>query len=182
MTVRMAIFIWLWLLHSVGAPGRAPLPGITNPGITTKPGLPPVHIQSAPHPPPSFHASTPSFPRKRESTPCPLATPGITGVLDSGLRRNDGGGRRFVMAARRKSPQPPFCERGAFYGLRQCPAIRHSNPPLSVIPAPIPSFPRQRESAPRPFATPGLAGGWIPAYAGMLAARMAVIWQPALNS
>ena len=31
-----------------------------------------------------------SFPRKRESTPRPIATPGLTGVLDSGLRRNDG--------------------------------------------------------------------------------------------
>ena len=35
---------------------------------------------------------TPSFPRKRESTPHPSDTPGNTGVLDSGLRRNDGGG------------------------------------------------------------------------------------------
>ena len=33
----------------------------------------------------------PSFPRKRESTPTPSDTPGLTGVLDSGLRRNDGG-------------------------------------------------------------------------------------------
>ena len=39
-----------------------------------------------------------SFPRKRESTPRPFATPGYTGVLDSGLRRNDGMGRqRMVM-------------------------------------------------------------------------------------
>ena len=34
----------------------------------------------------------PSFPRKRESTPRPIATPGYAGVLDSVRRRNDGGG------------------------------------------------------------------------------------------
>ena len=33
-----------------------------------------------------------SFPQQGESTPHPLDTPGNTGVLDSGLRRNDGGG------------------------------------------------------------------------------------------
>ena len=43
------------------------------------------------HPPPVIPAPIPSFPRKRESTPRPIAAPGTTGVLDSGLRRNDGG-------------------------------------------------------------------------------------------
>ena len=43
---------------------------------------------------PFIPTPTPSFPRKRESTPRPIATPGTTGVLDSGLRRNDGVGRR----------------------------------------------------------------------------------------
>ena len=52
-------------------------------------------------------ATSPSFPRKRESTPGHRDTPKATGVLDSGLRRNDGG----AVAS-----------------------IRHSRP-LSVIPA-----------------------------------------------
>ena len=41
-----------------------------------------------------YRARLPSFPRKRESTPGPIATPKTAGVLDSGLRRNDGGGGR----------------------------------------------------------------------------------------
>ena len=36
--------------------------------------------------------AAPSSPRHRESTPHPSDTPGNTGVLDSGRRRNDGGG------------------------------------------------------------------------------------------
>ena len=58
-----------------------------------------------------------SFPRKRESTPRHCATPRRTGVLDSGLRRNDGGaagmtvwGREWRLwlglAADRVSPSP----------------------------------------------------------------------------
>ena len=37
-------------------------------------------------------APIPSFPRKRESTPRPFRSSGLAGVLDSGRRRNDGGG------------------------------------------------------------------------------------------
>ena len=70
---------------------------------------------------PSFPPPIPSFPQKRESTPRPIVTPGYTGVLDSGLRRNDGaaagiGGFSPGLAygGGGESPQPPFCERGAF--------------------------------------------------------------------
>ena len=81
------------------------------------------------HPPPSFPAppsfrlpssfppSLPSFPRKRESTPRPIDTPAPTGVLDSGLRRNDGGECREWMGVGGAGaiPPTPFCERGAFW-------------------------------------------------------------------
>ena len=54
------------------------------------------------------HTTPPSFPRKRESTPRPIATPGLPGVLDSGAGRNDGGAvcgiRRW--AAQYDSPSP----------------------------------------------------------------------------
>ena len=39
-----------------------------------------------------YTPTPPSFPRKRESTPHHTDTPRYTGGLDSGLRRNDGGG------------------------------------------------------------------------------------------
>ena len=48
-----------------------------------------------------YRAHLPSFPRKRESTPGPIATPKTTGVLDSGLRRNDGGGIYAPIDSRR---------------------------------------------------------------------------------
>ena len=62
----------------------------------------------------------PSFPRKRESTPRPFRSSGPTGVLDSGLRRNDGGGgvgnggRRFVMRGGGNPSNPPFAKAGLF--------------------------------------------------------------------
>ena len=68
----------------------------------------------------------------------PLATPGFTGALDSGLRRNDGGmagGGSCLPGCRIgiKSPQPPFCERGAFCWLAPTPGHRPSfhTPPSS---------------------------------------------------
>ena len=76
----------------------------------------------------------PSFPRKRESTPRPIVTPGITGVLDSGLRRNDGGGVRFAGRWRRGTTLPhPTLSRWerAFRGLRRRPALH----PHSVRPS-----------------------------------------------
>ena len=79
-------------------------------------------------PTPSFLPFAPSFPRKQESTPRPTAAPGYAGVLDSGLRRNDGGG--WVAPPSNHSHHPP----------------RHSRP--------APSFPRKRESTSRPFTTP----------------------------
>ena len=53
--------------------GEGETPGIANPGENCQ-----------------RRSSPPSFPRKRESTPRPIAAPGLTGVLDSGRRRNDG--------------------------------------------------------------------------------------------
>ena len=47
-----------------------------------------------------YRRPLPSFPRKRESTPGPIAAPKPTGVLDSGLRRNDGAGGREVASHR----------------------------------------------------------------------------------
>ena len=72
-----------------------PYPASRYPAITAKPG--PLHPYNPSRP-------IPSFPRKRESTPRPIAKPGTTGVLDSGRRRNDG------MGASHK--RPPFRKRG----------------------------------------------------------------------
>ena len=91
--------------------GRAMLPTVTNVnnvslvtgaypaehGITSNYWLDRTSVQppaaATPAAPESPHpASAPSFPRRRESTPHPSDTPGNTGALDSGLRRNDGGG------------------------------------------------------------------------------------------
>ena len=63
-------------------PSFPPSPSSVIPAI-------PIIRHSRPHS--VIPAPTPSFPRKRESTPRPIATPNPTGVLDSGLRRNDGG-------------------------------------------------------------------------------------------
>ena len=86
--------------------GRAMLPTVTNVnnvslvtgaypaehGITSNYWLDRT-FGNPPAVPESTHlAPAPSFSRKRESTPHPGDTPGNTGVLDSGLRRNDGGG------------------------------------------------------------------------------------------
>ena len=123
-------------------------------------GLGEGESDSTTNPPPPSFPSPPSFPRKRESTPRPIPTPRPTGVLDSGLRRNDGGGEmRAVRAAGvwGESPQPPFCERGAFGGF----AYRHSARPRrhsGVGRNPEPRrWPRQYREG----------GVWIPAFAGM---------------
>ena len=62
-------------------------PNLVKPG---KKELAIINYQlSIPHPI-VIPVPSPSFPRKRESTPRPFATPEYAGVLDSGLRRNDG--------------------------------------------------------------------------------------------
>ena len=53
---------------------------------------PPIRYPRHPSHYHSRHRPPPSFPRKRESTPRRHGGPERTGVLDSGLRRNDGGG------------------------------------------------------------------------------------------
>ena len=94
------------------------------------PGLPtrPYHRHPAipGHPPPSFRPPYPSFPRKRESTPWLGDTPiPAVATIPAAAHRHSGVGRnpepRFaastdIPADSRpgQSPQPPFCERGAF--------------------------------------------------------------------
>ena len=126
----------------------------------------------------------PSFPRKWESTPRPIDTPGLTGVLDSGLRRNDGRGGADVGRGRGRGgvggsgrfslTQPSPAGRGprACAAIPVCrlipaarPAVIHISSP-SFPPSP-PPFPRKRESTPPPIDTPGIPGFWIPACAGM---------------
>ena len=108
------------------------------------------------------------------------ATPDAAGVLDSGLRRNDGRGWRLlygVGGVGRLSLTPPSPAGRGLCGLRHHPVIipiqsfppPHSSfpPPCSVIPAP---HRHSRESGnPHPGLPPrrGLPRFWIPAYAGM---------------
>ena len=62
-------------------------PGVVMPGRGARPGAPTLYAASD-----IRHRGTlSSFPRKRESTPRPIATPTTAGVPDSGRRRNDGG-------------------------------------------------------------------------------------------
>ena len=88
----------------------------------------------------------PSFPRKRESTPHLIATPGITGVLDSGRRRNDGGASALPGVGRRRTtlPHPTLSRWERARGLRQRPGVRRHSASPTVIPHPatvIPSAP-----------------------------------------
>ena len=89
--------------------------------------------------PPSF-PPPPSFPRKRESTPRPFRNSALTGVLDSGLRRNDGGGTwRFSpgLAVGGVSPSPnPLPLGEGFFAWRRW-GLRHSRPaaaPATAVP------------------------------------------------
>ena len=202
--------------------------------------------------------TSPSFPRKRESTPRPVATPGTTGfwipacarmtVGGSGCRyigvwipafagmtgvgRERRWGWRFSYsvggAVRLSLTQPSPAGRGLFMACAgptiipispavipakagiHTPAYRRPPSP-AVIPAPhrhsdagrnpeprrltldatqhhshiptSPSFPRKRESTPRPVATPGTTGFWIPACAGITVVgggcRYIGVWIPA---
>ena len=104
-----------------------PTPGLSVPPAAPYPSFPRKR-ESTPHnqttPPPTRHCRPlPSFPRKRESTPHPIDTPGLTGVLDSGLRRNDGGRRAALsdygvwIPAFAGMTDGGKCERGAFVAL-----------------------------------------------------------------
>ena len=76
---------------------------------------------------------------------CTPPTPVSAGVLDSGRRRNDGGERRRGG----RIPPTPLLRKGGFsWGASA----------YSVIPSVTPSFPRKRESIPRPIATPRHTG------------------------
>ena len=88
------------------------------------PTFPPSFLPSPSFPPP------PSFPRKRESTSRPIDAPGITGVLDSGAGRNDGGdvdgGLSYGVGRRSTTLPHPTLSRWekAFYGAAaQCPIL-----------------------------------------------------------
>ena len=158
--IRLGGSIRCCLPYSVGAHGRAPLPRTTKPGhhhettstANEKPspsgrglGEGESLCASQRHITPPNPIVIPALiviPAKAGIHTPPYDTPGATGVLDSGLRRNDGeggGGGSCLLGGSIgigvgiESPQPPFCERGAFNGLR-----------------PTPSFPRKRESTPRP--------------------------------
>ena len=140
-----------WRRDSVGAPGRAPLPGITKPG--------PYHETRLPRPAYPHHSRPhPVIPAKAGIHNPPYQQAGDTGVLDSGLRRNDGEGAGLAGLVRVRAygggvnpPNPPFAKGGLFRGLRQ-------RRPARIIPAPTPSFPRKRESTPRPIIRLGPAG------------------------
>ena len=157
---------------------------------------------------PVIPTPTPSFPRKRESTPRPMPRPGIpgfwipacagmtvgaaasiplqrrhsrpyavipakagihtpayaksgdTGVLDSGLRRNDGGGvRRPGVGASHQQPSPSG--RGLGEGESFC-AAQHRRPPHPFILRPAQDERMLPSCQPQP-----LPGCWIPACAGM---------------
>ena len=124
----------------------------------------------------------PSFPRNRESTPALSDTPGRTGVLDSGLRRNDGGEMRndgqwvgWRWGGVSPSPNPlPLGE--GFWGLRQRSGVRivitshshrHSVPPSPPFYSPPPSFRRRPESRTPVYPSVSIGRGWIPGFAGM---------------
>ena len=103
----------------------------TNPRIVrpSRRSLSVIPAKAGIHTPPSDNATSyppfpppyPSFPRKRESTPHPIDMPEPTGVLDSGLRRNDGGRRAALsdygvwIPAFAGMTDGGECERGAFY-------------------------------------------------------------------
>ena len=73
-------------------PTRPSQPPVIPTPIPSFPPHPVIPAKAGIHPPHRHTRPPPSFPRKRESTPRPTVTPGPTGALDSGLRRNDGEG------------------------------------------------------------------------------------------
>ena len=95
----------------------------------------------------SIRRPTPSFPRKRESTPILPPRQAAAGILDSGLRRNDG---------------------GEYVGIQHC---LHRNPHIPPPPSfpPHPVIPAKAEihTPAHRIAGPPLPGFWIPACAGM---------------
>ena len=104
-------------------------------------------------------AAQPVIPAKAGIHTLPFCHSGYTGVLDSGLRRNDGMGRRAgrdiaVANNGAKRKKPPFAKGG--WGDSPRPT-HHESPPHSS-----PSFRRRPESR-----TPVGGGVWIPAFAGM---------------
>ena len=156
--IRLGGFIRRWLPYNAGAHGRAPLPRITNPGhcheTRPPPRIPDNITKLAPPPnekpfpsgrglgegetyctanavclpstPPPFILRQAQDERRLPSRkPQPL-----TGVLDSGLRRNDGveagmtAGRRAAVRAagvmyRYKIPPTPLLRKGGFFRWRQ---------------------------------------------------------------
>ena len=158
---------------------------VAAPGIRPSSVIPAPIRHSRPHP---------SFPRKRESTSRPIRSPGYTGVLDSGLRRNDGmipeerdiAGQVWIPAfagMTKEGGGNDGADKAAMLPDEHQPSIRKSppsaegglgglpRPPQRPTPeesvAPPPSFQRRPES--RTPAYPGLrvGRGWIPAFAGM---------------
>ena len=134
---------------------------------------------------PSLRPARPVIPAKAGIHPRPTATPGYTGVLDSGLRRNDGGcGCGMPIRYPYAPPGPSFPRKRestpalplrrdipgfwipAYAGMTvgggcgmPIPLFRRPNP--TIIPAPTPSFPRKREST-LALWIPGLSPGIRP--------------------
>ena len=97
--------------------------------------------EKRPHTPTPYHAAQPHrhsrpptvIPAKAGIHPRPTDTPGYTGVLDSGLRRNDGEGRIAFL------PHPTLSRRERARGLRH--AMRVVSGTTFLFPPPLHPFP-----------------------------------------
>ena len=118
---------------------------------------PHLELPPPPHPViPARHRHScppPSFPLSRESTPRPTATPKATGVLDSGLRRNDGGG--LPSPGSNATKKPPLSQKGGWGDLY---LYLHLHPhPHPELPPPHPVIPAKAGIHP-----PGVPNGGAP--------------------
>ena len=103
-------------------------------GLSPSPATPPPNHSRLPH----RHSRESGNPRPAEMHGGWLGA--AAGVLDSGLRRNDGGamdGRLAVGCVGGESPQPPFCGRGAFG--RHSRLVRDSCSVCDALPPVIPA-------------------------------------------